>query len=610
MNYRQKNTENHYILVLEDNNSRRTISLEESKYSLGRHSSNSIVIHSKQVSRKHATLIRKFNRQTNQDSFWILDGDLEGKRSQNGIFVNGEKCTIHELKDGDLINFGCEINASYHDVSPATISESFIDKSDAKSSDKSSKNKINPVPTLHLDNPSQKSTFLLQSSSLGDLGNDDTFQEESYLDPVTELPNRILFNEYVSIAVTNAKRHKNCLAVFLIDIQRFSEINDAFGYTTGDYFLQAIAERLKNCTRTGDIVSRWAGDEFAILLPHIKEADNLYKITQRIIKELKSPFTVKDKTQSLVTHLGMAIYPDNGQVPQDLLNYAETQLIYHKKTGSPNIVKENLGKTKASLSKIEKRLYEALTKEELCLYYQPQLNSNTKKTEALEAFIRWQHPKYGLVPPKEFLPWVETTDLLVPLTRWILEKACKQNKTWQTNGLPSVLVSVNLSMAQFHHPQLVDTIDEILNMTGLDPQWLELEVTEAIILKDIKFAYAVLKELKGLGVRVCLDDFGIGYAAVSNLHQIPFDTIKIDVSLIKEMGENPENTTFISALIALGESFDMRVVAEGVETQQQLNTLHNLHCQTMQGYHLSKPLSVKEATEFLTFHHVEAFDTL
>ncbi|EAM50487.1 EAL domain-containing protein [Crocosphaera watsonii WH 8501] len=612
MNQNRKNTKNRYVLVLEDSNCRRTISLEESEYSLGRHSSNSIIIYSKQVSRRHATLIKKFNRKINQDSFWILDGDLEGIQSRNGIFVNGEKCTFHELKDGDLINFGCEVNASYHTVSPSKVSSDIVDKDTPKQSDKSILRSIEESQKLNLGGSAEQSTFILadSNSSPKELGNDDTFQEESSLDPVTELPNRILFNEYVSIAVTNGKRHKNCLAVFLIDIKDFKKINDAFGYTIGDYFLQAITQRLKNCVRTGDIISRWGGDEFAILLPHIKKADNLYKITQRIIKELKYPFTVENNTQSLVSHLGMAIYPQNGQVPQDLLNYAETQLSYHKKTGNFNFIKENLSKVNASLSQIEKRLYEALRKEELCLYYQPQLNAHTKTTEAMEAFIRWQHPKYGLVPPKQFLPWVDKTELIVPLSRWILERACTQNKAWQTNHLQPILVSVNLSMAQFYHPQLVDIIDEILGTTGLEPQWLELEITEAVILKDIKLTYQVLRELKSLDVRVCLDDFGIGYAAVSHLHRLPFDTIKIDVSLIKEMDDKPENTTLVSALISLGESFDMRVVAEGVETRQQLNTLGDLQCQTMQGYYFSKPLSVEETTQFLTINHAELFDNL
>ncbi|MGK7940910.1 MAG: EAL domain-containing protein [Crocosphaera sp.] len=597
----RKPTDNH-VLVIEDNNSSRTISLDKSKYSLGRHSSNSIVIHSRQVSRQHATLVKKFNRQTNCHSFWIIDGDLDGNKSQNGVFINGEKCLVHELKDGDLINFGCEVNASYHSVSKVKISDSSIDESSLKE-DTLDSPPVNKLPKLNVENPHQKSTFLLPNVSENSSGNEDTFREDSYLDPVTNLPNRILFNEYISIALANAKRHDNNTAIFLLDIENFSQINDTFGYKVGDHFLAAMGKRLKNCLRIGDIVARWGGDEFGILLPHIKEADNLYKITQRLVKELKYPFTVDQKTESLVTHLGVAIYPENGKSPQELLNYAETQLSHHKQTGNHDIVALKSPGKSSELSQIEGRLYDALNKKELCLYYQPQVNLNSKKIEGMEAFIRWNHPKYGLVPPQQFLPWAEKTELVIPLTRWIFEQACRQNKTWQTNNVSPISVSVNLSAAQFHHSQLVDIVDEVLSSTKLDPQWLELEVTESIILKDIKLAYEILTELKALGVNLCVDDFGIGYIAVSNLHTMPFDKIKIDVSLIRDLANNPDNTTLISALLSLGETFKMRVVAEGVETQQQLNLLNDLHCQGMQGYRFSHPLSVEKATEFLTRYH-------
>lgn len=602
MNYLQSNPNYHYILVLEDSHSRRTISLEESKYYLGRHSSNSIVIHSRQVSRKHATLIRKFNRKTNQNSFWILDGDLEGNKSQNGVFVNGQKCLIHELQNGDLINFGCEVNASYHFVSNTKIDQESETTQISTNNQAINNNDPSKLAKISSNDPHQQSTLVLGDSHVKEVSNDDTFQEHSYLDPVTELPNRILLQEYLSIALTNAKRSQTCAALILIDIKHFSKINDEFGYKVGDQFLIAIAQRLKQCLREGDIISRWGGDEFAILLPNLKDDQDLQKITQRIIKELKSPFTVQQHCQLLSTYLGIAIYPNKGKNSQEIIDYAETRLNENQASNIQQSFNHKKSQSSPKLSQIEERLYQALEQQEMLLYYQPQLNIKTNKIEGIEALIRWNHPKHGLISPQQFLPFVDKTELIMPLTQWILETACQQNKTWQTQHLPSIIVSVNLSVNQFHHPQLIDLIESSLTKTNLEPQWLELEITESSLLKNTESASQTLTKLKALGVHLCLDDFGIGYIAVKNLHQMPFNKVKIDVSLIQEITKNSENTMLVSALIALGENFKMRVVAEGVETEKQFDALFNLHCETMQGYRFSRPLPVEEATRFLTFH--------
>ncbi|HAC63726.1 MAG TPA: diguanylate cyclase, partial [Cyanothece sp. UBA12306] len=613
MNQDQIKTNKKYIFIIEYDNSRKTIILENNKYSLGRHSSNSIVIPSRQISRRHATLIRKINSKTNNNSFWIIDGDMEGNRSQNRIFVNGEKCLIHELKDGDLINFGCEVNASYHILFSDEIgdnnyvsNQSLPTKTVNEGQDSPDKSTqiIGKFPTLPLYNSEPKETFIVNQFSSQDVednddSNEDTFIEASYTDTLTDLPNKILFNEYLSIAITNAKRSKKLVFIIAINIKDFKKVNYNLGYIIGDKLLQKIAHKLKNCLRSGDIVSRWGADKFTILLTQLKEADNIDKVIDRIANIVKQPLIIEDKKYSLDYYLELAVYPRDGQLVEGLTNHLEKQLAQAKKSGNWLKSTEKFNNINPQILQFKKQFYKALTLEELALYYQPKVNLVTQKIEGLEALIRWNHPKQGLLLPKKFLPWAEKTDLLMPLSRWILETSCTQNKAWQKLGLPKILMSVNLSKEQFYHPQLLTLINQVLAATDLEPHWLELEVTESIILKDLSTAYQILEKLKSLGVSLCLDDFGKGYMAINYLSDSPFTKLKIDLSVIKKLEKNPEKTAMISALIALGENFQMRVVAEGVETQKQLDVLCSLQCEAIQGYSFSPPLPVEETTKFL-----------
>ncbi len=609
MNKQIKNPNDNYLFIVEDGCSRQMFVLEDDKYSIGRHSQNSIIIKSRKISRQHATLIRKMNRKNQQDSFWILDGDLEGNVSQNHLFINGEKCLLHELQDGDLINFGCDVSASYHILSPQINPETIFQDHQNNSIPINANSNLDKKTTLRGNFPSlysqtlaAKETLNIVDYSLEETSEEDTFTVESSLDPVTQLPNRILFNEYISIALTNARQNETIMAILLIDIKDFTKLNNNVGSGEGDRVLREVGERLKAGIRSGDIVGRWGGDEFSLLLTQVKATDNLEKIVQRLLRILEEPLTVDNNSCRLFYNYGLAVYPHNGVVAQTLIEQAECQLADHKQLKISSVTENNDGQINPKLLKIEQRLYKALEAQEFVLYYQPQIDILTGKIEAVEALIRWNHPKQGLLLPQQFLPWSEKTDIITSLTRWVLETACLQNKLWQTMGLPSVTISINLSANQFYHPQLIDLITQVLEATDLDSNWLELEITELTILKDIEKAYPILKALQNLGVALCLDDFGKGYTAISYLSNSPFQKLKIDLSLVNKLKNNPDNTALISALIALGEKFQMKVVAEGVETQQQINTLYGLQCKTMQGYKFTGPLPATEATEYLKSH--------
>ncbi|BFM41341.1 EAL domain-containing protein [Synechocystis sp. LKSZ1] len=614
------NLEKQHILVLEDSAFRRTIVLDGPQYSLGRHSNSDIQMFSRQASRHHATLLRKFNSKLNADVFWIIDGDLDGNKSQNGVFVNGEKCLVRELKDGDLINFGCDVNASYHNSSgdrPASLKD--LERDNSRRTNGTEGGTPN------------KSTLILSQYSISNVRPDDeTFQDMSYLDVVTNLPNHLLFLEYLNIALSNAERYQHEVGLVLFQLTNWEKLINTVGSNLGDLILNQTGQKLKSCLRNGDIVARWGIEEFMVLLPQIRDRDNLERISARLFQVLVTPFVLQGHSIHLQVTYGLALYPQSGngtdllikaaygnlhtpslamvspaaQLEAELLaaNISSDDLPTSIKTPSlPNLPLIS-PEERERLAKVEKRIERALKNEELDLYYQPQVNLQSGQVEAMEALIRWKHPQQGVLAPQQFLPWSDQTEMIVPLTHWILETACRQCQAWHQQGFTALVVSVNLSDKQFYHPQLLPLVQEVLTQTGLMPTFLELEMTEATILRNFEFAENLILALHDGGIRISLDNFGKGFASLRYLQEFPLNKFKIDKSFVINLVEHPENTAMLEALINLGQSFKVQVVAEGVEVQEQVNILADLNCFAMQGYHFSKPLNAEDASQFLVNH--------
>jgi diguanylate cyclase (GGDEF)-like protein len=587
-----------YILIVEDPQGRRTISLEEMKYSLGRKSDNQIVLYSKHASRYHATLIKKsIDRQS--FSYWILDGDLEGNKSHNGIYINGSKCLIHELKDGDLINFGCDINASFHLIVNQEKASTNLKNSHKQSRVTITEDEEN---SSH-NNPQSKSTLILNQAAQV-ISFDDTIQDESFLDALTDLPNRSLFNEYLSIAINNAQKNNKLLGLLLVDVEQLRDINNHLSYRLGDQLLKILSDRLRESLRSGDIVARWGGDEFIVLLPQINTVHDLEKVSQRVLKTLQTDYEIENQSLSIQISLGSVVYPPDGTDKKVILQTLEEKLLEDKHNIHYNcrINQVNLDKKNPHASKVEYFLYQAIKNNELSLYYQPQVNITKGEVEGLEALLRWLHPQFGLIAPHRFLPLVEETELILLLNRWVLENACQQIQTWQQQGLLYTSISVNVSPRQFRDPQFLETLSNILQETKINPACLEIEITEASLLENQDETARILGKLTQLGVSLVLDDFGSGYGSISYLGQIPLKKLKIDQSFIKKLTANPQDTAFIMAALALAKSFNITAIAEGVETQQQLEILQELGCERIQGNRISSPLSVEEVTKFLDIH--------
>ena len=561
-----------HILVIEDQKARRIVALEEASYSVGRESTNDIVIYEQVVSRRHATIVRvRLSPRLDTYSYRIIDGDLEGNRSTNGLLINGKLQQSHNLKHGDVVIFGPKAKVSYYIISTAldidlfnpldpeqfevgeeTVMETMIaddnnnstliNEESLQARDRNdlirlaSFPELSPNPIIEIDftgnltylNPAARIKFQsieqeklkhpILAGLLSELHNiqgnlllrevvigSEIFEQyvhylsehqliRSYLfditarkqaekkleyrafyDTLTDLPNRNYFDENLEIALVKAKNNNNLMAVVFLDLDCFKNINDSLGHKVGDQLLKSFAQRLSSCVRNNDIISRWGGDEFTLLLPQINSPEDTINLAQRILEDLKQPFEVAGHQLYVKTSIGIAIYPQDGEDGETLLKNADAALYRAKERGRNHyrFYSSTMTSKASLLLKLENLLYQGLEEESLSLHYQPQLNLTNNKVSGMEALLRWYHPEFGNVSPLKLIPLAEKTDLIIPISLWVLKTACLQNTAWQKRGFSPIPIAVNLSPKQFQQPNLVDIVAQVLEDTALEPHLLD-----------------------------------------------------------------------------------------------------------------------------------------
>ncbi len=419
---------------------------------------------------------------------------------------------------------------------------------------------------------------------------------QAYHDPLTGLPNRVLLNDRLSLALAQAHRKKEMLAVLFLDLDRFKQVNDIMGHARGDKVLKEVAGRIAECVGESDTVARLGGDEFTILLPQISHEEDAAKVAQKVLQAFEQPWIIDGQEFVITASIGIALYPNDGQDAETLLRHADTAMYRAKDKGKNNyqLFTPAMNVKIMERLQMENSLRHALKREEFTVFYQPQVNTKTGQITGMEALVRWYHPVRGLIYPAEFIPLAEDTGLIIPIGEWVLRSACIQNKAWQEEGLKPLRLTVNLSACQFTQQNLVGTVEEIIRVSGLNPKWLELEITESALMKDVEAAIKTLQELRRMGVQISIDDFGTGYSSLNYLKRFPINTLKIDRSFVRDIISNPEDAAIVSTVIVLAQNLNLRVIAEGVETEEQLAFLQNRRCTEMQGYFFSKPLPAEE----------------
>jgi diguanylate cyclase (GGDEF)-like protein/PAS domain S-box-containing protein len=423
----------------------------------------------------------------------------------------------------------------------------------------------------------------------------------AYHDALTDLPNQVLFKDRLKQAIALSRRNDQMQAVLLLNLDRFKTINDSLGYASGDRLLQSVAQRLTSCVRESDTVARFGSDEFAILLTQIPRAQDAANAARAIKSALDQAFIFEDQEIFVRSSIGISLYPQDGRDTGGLLKTAGVALDRAKMHGGNNYQFYTAGGTTRALKQLvlESNLRPGLERSEFFLHYQPQVAIHDFHLVGMEALVRWQHPSLGLLYPSEFITLAEESGMIISLGDWVMRTACAQNKMWQDAGLTPMRLSVNFSARQFQQPTFITDIAQILKDTNLDPRWLELELTESSIMKDPEEAIEKLHELKLMGIKIAIDDFGTGYSSLNYLKRFPIDTLKIDKSFVSDVCKDPHDTAIVRAIINLGHALDVTVVAEGVETKEQLQYLSALECDVVQGFLFSKGLSVKAFEELL-----------
>ena len=423
-------------------------------------------------------------------------------------------------------------------------------------------------------------------------------------DSLTGLPNRLMFSQLLNHSLQSANRYKRQFAILFIDLDRFKNINDTMGHEAGDLLLQEIAARLKQTLRAVDVVSRLGGDEFVILIDEVSDTSHVATVAHKILISIIKPLTIMEQECRITASIGISIYPKDAEDEQSLMKNADLAMYLAKEEGKNNyqFYSEDIQSKSLEHLSIETNLRFAMERNELSLHYQAKVDFKTNAITGVEALLRWQNPNLGSVTPMQFIPVAEETGLIIPIGLWVMKTACAQNVAWQQQGLPPVCMAVNLSPRQLTDDNLIDDIMTALNESGMAPNLLELEITESMVMHNPTRMISVLAKIKSLGVRLAIDDFGTGYSSLAQIKHFPVDTLKVDRSFIRNIPQDAEDKAITEAIIAMGKTLSLRVVAEGVETLEQMNFLKDHSCDEMQGYYFSKPIIPEQFADLLREH--------